>query len=566
MIEGVQCITYRNHKKLKDLGGRPSREINPDPGVCPAFKSDIEKRYYVSDHWHGEAGRIGEETQRWLDFRWHQFKMREDSQKFNKYEEAVRKHRQEMSMDWAVELQLSRQTKLDEWREYYIYERKKRRALEKKLDQVTRKLKPAKERVMKAKCNGSVGVPPTALSKRWAELVDYEVKTSHARKEVDMAQKRLEVSRVEESLSPAAREALVTKAEEELESAQKRLKAEKSDELEQLGKEAERMNALEALEIAQGSVNYAKTCLEQLDTLLAWIKEQFAEIATEYASSSRRSKRALLESWEKYYVYMRERLQVERDRDAEWAQIGCARKRTEAEEARDDLLFPQERVRPLKALLMWMEGEFPTIAAEHASPGDDSQIDSYQWNESDPPRLKPSTKEPARKTSRKCTGREEESAKRRSPLRQVQLSKISKPGRGKKSSTIRQGIRLPEGRLDVVGHTAIQELPEVAVRRSQRIAQQTRDLVTPLPGPIRASKASSQRSSHSAVRRSARISNLAKQARSLELCRDVKPITPSKTARRGPTRRPTGHANSAYSGKPQGISKRSRRKAGPEER
>ncbi|KAF2191255.1 hypothetical protein K469DRAFT_367718 [Zopfia rhizophila CBS 207.26] len=158
------------------MGGRPSREINPDPGPCPASKSDIDKRYYISDHWHREAGQIEREMKRWLDFRWQQFKMRENSKKFNKYKEAVHNYREEKGIDWAVELQLDRQTKLDEWREYYIYEHRKRRALEKALDRAKRELKPAKERMRKAKRNRSVGVPETVLSKRAAEMVRYREK------------------------------------------------------------------------------------------------------------------------------------------------------------------------------------------------------------------------------------------------------------------------------------------------------------------------------------------------------------------------------------------------------
>ena len=68
IIEGVQRITYRDYEKLKGLGARPSREKNPDPGPCPAYKSDIDKRYHISDHWHRESGLIERELKRWLDY------------------------------------------------------------------------------------------------------------------------------------------------------------------------------------------------------------------------------------------------------------------------------------------------------------------------------------------------------------------------------------------------------------------------------------------------------------------------------------------------------------------
>ncbi|KAF2178672.1 hypothetical protein K469DRAFT_718207 [Zopfia rhizophila CBS 207.26] len=126
------------------------------------------------------------------------------------------------------------------------------------------------------------------------------------------------------------------------------LEAEKSDELEQLNKEAEREHAQERLAIDQGKVNGANTRLEQLDTLLEWIAGQFAEIATEYASSSWVSQhnRDLLDGWERYYVYMRERLQARQERETELLQMAWKREITEAEEARDDLLFSQERHNP----------------------------------------------------------------------------------------------------------------------------------------------------------------------------------------------------------------------------
>jgi hypothetical protein len=205
---------------------------------------------------------------------------------FDKYKEAVHKHRQEKGIDWTVELQLDRQTKLDEWREYYIYEHRKRRALEKELDRAKRELEPEKGRMRTAERNGSVGVTQTALLARSAELGRYNKKISQAQNEVEMAQKRLEAFGIEESLGAAERHMLIEQVEEDLESAQKRLEAEKLDELEQLNKEAEIKHAQEVLAIAQGIVNGANTHLEQLDSLLEWIEGQSAEIAAEYASSS----------------------------------------------------------------------------------------------------------------------------------------------------------------------------------------------------------------------------------------------------------------------------------------
>ena len=160
---------YENYPQLENMGGRSSRQINHDPGPCPTWKSDIDKKYHISDHWGRERGQIDEELARWLDFRWHQFKIRENQRTFNKYDKAVHMYLQEKAINWVVKLHLDQQTKLDEWKEYYIYEHRKRRALVKKLNRAKRELGPSKKRMMRAKRNGSVGISPTALSQWWGK-------------------------------------------------------------------------------------------------------------------------------------------------------------------------------------------------------------------------------------------------------------------------------------------------------------------------------------------------------------------------------------------------------------
>ncbi|KAF2182113.1 hypothetical protein K469DRAFT_791058 [Zopfia rhizophila CBS 207.26] len=135
----------------------------------------------------------------------------------------------------------------------------------------------------------------------------------------------------------------------------------------------------------------------------------------------------------RYYIYMRERLHAKQDEDMTWfIQMGWKRG-TEAEEARDDLLLLQERVRPLKALLAWIEREFPEIAAKYALFSQGSQSNDDHQDEATLLYSKPSPNEPARKASRsdvvgKSTRCKGGSARERSPLDQVQPSKVSKPG------------------------------------------------------------------------------------------------------------------------------------------
>ncbi|KAF2188839.1 hypothetical protein K469DRAFT_684140 [Zopfia rhizophila CBS 207.26] len=433
--------------------------------------------------------------------------MRVDSKTFNKYKEAVHKHREEKGIDWVVELQLDRQMKLDEWREYCIYEHRKRRAMEKELDRAKRELEPAKERIMKAKRNGSAGVPFSVLSKRAAEMVSYDEKISQAQKEVDMAQKRLEVLRMEESLLAVEKDILITQAEEDLELAQKRLEAEKSDELE----------AQAGLAHCQGAVNWANTRLEQLDTLLEWIAGEFAEIATEYASSSWGSQhnRDLLEGWERYYVYMRERLQAEQDRVARIVQEELKGRVLKHERylLQSEKSLVERKEEQFKALWTWVEREFPEIAAKYVPSSQDSQSngDHQDQDKAVLPYLKQSPTEPVRKASPsdvvgKSTRRKRGSAREQSPLRRVRPSKVSKPGQRKrrplneKLSTTRHGLWPPDGHANDVGQIEEQGPPKVAVRRNERISQRTCDPAPPSPGLVRAEEKSVQRRPDGAVR------------------------------------------------------------------
>ncbi|KAF2175813.1 hypothetical protein K469DRAFT_683422 [Zopfia rhizophila CBS 207.26] len=268
---------------------------------------------------------------------------------------------------------------------------------------------------------------------------------------------------------------------------------------------------------------------------------------------------------------MQERLQARQEREIELLRRGSKREHTEAEEARDDLLYPQERERPLKALLAWIKREFPQIAAKYAPSGQDSQSngDHQHQDQAVLPYSKPSPSGPARKASPpglagKSTRRKVKSARERSPLSQVQPSKVYKRRQRKrplnqKRSTTRDGVWPPEGRANDVGQ--IEEQPNVALRRSERISQRIHDPAPQSPGLVRATKKTSQRCPDGVVRRSARILDRTEKIRSLGSDADVKPARSSTTAGQKSTRRTTVHTNTAYSGTPQGISKTRRWKA-----
>jgi hypothetical protein len=94
-----------------------------------------------------------------------------------------------------------------------------------------------------------------------------------------------------------------------------------------------------------------------------------------------------------------------------------------------------------------------------------------------------------------------------------------------------------EGRADDVGQVEVQGLPKVAVRRSKRISQRTRDPTPPSPGLVRSPKNNSQRLPDGTVRRSARILDSTKKMRSLGFDPDVKPAPSTTVAGRKSARR-----------------------------
>lgn len=538
------------------MGGRPSREINPDPGSCPASSSDIDKSYHVSDHWYREAGLIERELERWLNFRWWQFKEREDSKVFDEYKEIIHKYQEKKG--WAVELQLGRQTKLDEWREYYIYEYRKRPPLEKNLEWAKKKLESRKEEVRKAERNGSVGVD---WSSRGGELDRYNDKISHTQKEVDLAQKRLNVLNVEKSLSDIEKTIMITQAKKDLESAHRRLEFQKSGDFEQLNKEVERTRAQARLGEQQKKVDGANKCLKELDTLLEWIAEQVTEIATEHASSGWESQhnRDLLDGWERYYVYMRERLQAAQDDVARRVQEEAEGRMPKHERGlfERDKCGVERKEEQFETLWAWIRREFPEIAAKYAPSSHDSQSD-VDHQSADQATL-PYVRRSARRKGR--------SARKQSPLSQVQPSKVSKSIQGRRRpinerlNATRHAVWQPEGANDV-GQVKEQRQAKAAVRRSKQVPQRACD---PAPALVRAREKSSRYCPDVTVRQSARILERTEKLHSIGSVQEAKPAQLNTTARRKLTRH-TVHTDTAYSGAPQGISKTRRWKATPKKR
>ncbi|KAF2175807.1 hypothetical protein K469DRAFT_683418 [Zopfia rhizophila CBS 207.26] len=85
--------------------------------------------------------------------------------------------------------------------------------------------------------------------------------------------------------------------------------------------------------------------------------------------------RDLLEGWERYYVYMRERLQAEQDRVAGMVQEelkGWVPKH-ERYLLQSEKSLVERKEEQFKALWTWVEREFPEIAAKYVLSSQDSQ-------------------------------------------------------------------------------------------------------------------------------------------------------------------------------------------------
>jgi len=123
-VEEMIAENYQVVSELKDLGGRPSAAVNPDP-----------------DRQSDEAERVFTELQRWRWFRYRQRRVRASLERFERYTDDVLRYAQEEKIEWTVNLQLDleQQTKLDEWKEYYIFEGRIRRYLVKNLEQILQK-------------------------------------------------------------------------------------------------------------------------------------------------------------------------------------------------------------------------------------------------------------------------------------------------------------------------------------------------------------------------------------------------------------------------------------------
>ena len=119
------------------MGGRPSAPIKTDPGLWNPSVTDEE--LHVSHHWVTEWRRTHSELERWNHFRRYQEFTRRNTDEFDRYSLGVLLYCQEQKgipSNLKLERERERQTKLYEWKEYYIYEHEKLNGLERKVQRI----------------------------------------------------------------------------------------------------------------------------------------------------------------------------------------------------------------------------------------------------------------------------------------------------------------------------------------------------------------------------------------------------------------------------------------------
>lgn len=156
---------YKHYETLLQMGGRPTRSINRDPGVWDPAKVNLED-IHVLNHWGGEMSRMQDELDRWKHFRTFQQLNRAKPENFSRYQEHVLNYRRENGMEGTAHLHLqpAEQTKLDEWREYQFYEHRKLGRLKRVVTQAEGTAESARKRLDAAESDESRAAMHETLS------------------------------------------------------------------------------------------------------------------------------------------------------------------------------------------------------------------------------------------------------------------------------------------------------------------------------------------------------------------------------------------------------------------
>lgn len=297
---------YENYKILRDIGGRASIEITEDFRNCSSLAVEKGKNYLISDYWFNEQTRTRRELEGWLEFRLHQFEIRLDSGMFQNYVEAIHKYQHCNGIVGTIELYLKRQSKVDEWREYYIFVHKKRRKLENELRQIQREQEV-----------GNKEKDTKGLNRKTGKLM------SHV-----------------------------------------------PTEAKKIIKENEKQKALDILALSQRRIDHTNRRLERLDARLEWIVEQFDTITNEYIPSAwgNQYDNDILRGWKNYILYMYRRLRSAQNEGIlinkgipSWPQ------EIEYSWIQSHNSWVKEKEKQFEALWTWTKLEFPEIASKYSN-------------------------------------------------------------------------------------------------------------------------------------------------------------------------------------------------------
>jgi hypothetical protein len=186
---------------LKQAGGRPSREIRPDPGPWDGLG---DEELHALNHWDREWKRCQFELERWENFQKYQQAVRKDPEKFR---ESVEKIREQVELQF----QLDEQTPLDTWKEYYLYEHRVLAVLEARVERAQKEVGPAQEELKAAESAGlteaELNQKLTEAHNRWRSVEKRleALQSDESRRTMEIAQARVELEVAQKRYSEAHR-------------------------------------------------------------------------------------------------------------------------------------------------------------------------------------------------------------------------------------------------------------------------------------------------------------------------------------------------------------------------
>lgn len=262
-LEEYRDLTYDNYRRLLDIGGRPTTNLDGFEYVG----KDLDLSNL--DFWHDESDRTRDELSRWEHFRQHQQDVRTKLRRFKMHNRDFQNFLSTRSVE-LLQLQLDwrMQTKILEWWEYLFHESSKRSDRLATLAFAQRTLKVAESKVQNAESAFSIDDEAT-IAGRAGEVIAYKERLASALSEIEAAQ-----------LGFKWRTDGV-QAQTIIEAAQKALGAMRSDEMESLIEAYERVEYRRNLQHIQSSINDIELGIRHLDNVLRFVETEVPNIMAE---------------------------------------------------------------------------------------------------------------------------------------------------------------------------------------------------------------------------------------------------------------------------------------------